>query len=360
MNYLGFSGYGERMLDGLPLHPLFAHAPVVLLPLAAIGVIVLAVMRRRSAQLVYAVLGVLVVAVGSAGATLLSGNALASVMGFEPETHQRWGQAMTIGAVVFLLVAAPFLWLVARGGDSPRPLTKPLGYAASVVGVVVVALTYLAGHSGAQLAWSDVAASTTTPTATNRTYTLDEVAQHRTATDCWTVVDGRVYDLTEWVGRHPGGASAVTGMCGVDATAAYQGKHGGEQGPAEALSRYQIGTLASAATTSATPAATPSASASASATPAASTAAPSASASATTATFTLAQVAQHSTATDCWTVVDGKVYDLTEWVGRHPGGTRAVTGMCGVDATAAFQRAHAGEQGPADALARYQIGTLAA
>ena len=36
--------------------------------------------------------------------------------------------------------------------------------------------------------------------------------------------------------------------------------------------------------------------------------------------FTLADVSKHSTADDCWVIVHGKVYDVTSFVPRHPGG----------------------------------------
>lgn len=37
--------------------------------------------------------------------------------------------------------------------------------------------------------------------------------------------------------------------------------------------------------------------------------------------FTLKEVAVHSTPTDCWVIVHGKVYDVSEFVPRHPGGS---------------------------------------
>jgi cytochrome b involved in lipid metabolism len=37
--------------------------------------------------------------------------------------------------------------------------------------------------------------------------------------------------------------------------------------------------------------------------------------------FTLKDVAVHSTPTDCWVIVHGRVYDVSEFVPRHPGGS---------------------------------------
>lgn len=37
-----------------------------------------------------------------------------------------------------------------------------------------------------------------------KTYTAQEVAKHNLRNDCWIIVDGEVYDVTEYVDEHPG------------------------------------------------------------------------------------------------------------------------------------------------------------
>ncbi len=74
--------------------------------------------------------------------------------------------------------------------------------------------------------------------------------------------------------------------------------------------------------------------------------------------YTLATVATHNTQADCWSAVNGSVYDLTSWVSRHPGGSRAIIGMCGKDASAAFNRQHGSAGRPQAALALLKIGSL--
>src|SRR5690606_31021512 len=52
--------------------------------------------------------------------------------------------------------------------------------------------------------------------------------------------------------------------------------------------------------------------------------------------FTQEQVAQHSSPRDCWIIIDSGVYDVTEFLPQHPGGSQRITPYCGRDATAAF------------------------
>lgn len=78
-------------------------------------------------------------------------------------------------------------------------------------------------------------------------YTMAEVAVHNTATDCWTVVSGQVYNVTPLVISHTGGRATITPTCGVDGTSQYNSQH---QGRANILTimnaSYQIGILATA------------------------------------------------------------------------------------------------------------------
>ena len=48
--------------------------------------------------------------------------------------------------------------------------------------------------------------------------TMKEVEQHNTLVDCWTVIDNKVYDLSQYAEDHPGGAAAIKDSCGKDST----------------------------------------------------------------------------------------------------------------------------------------------
>lgn len=76
------------------------------------------------------------------------------------------------------------------------------------------------------------------------------------------------------------------------------------------------------------------------------------------ATYTLDDVAAHSSSGDCWVAIDGKVYDLTKWEDQHPGGKDKIVQLCGTDATSAFSGQHSDQPAPNAALLGFQIGTL--
>ncbi len=85
-----------------------------------------------------------------------------------------------------------------------------------------------------------------TPTETKpmvKVFTMAEVALHADATSCYSVVNGSVYDLTNWITKHPGGQQAIKGLCGKDGTSAFTGKHGGQQKPETTLAGFEIGVL---------------------------------------------------------------------------------------------------------------------
>ena len=84
----------------------------------------------------------------------------------------------------------------------------------------------------------------TPPSGTTATaYTLAEVKLHNSSASCWSVVNNVVYDVTSWISAHPGGASAIKGMCGVDASGAFNGQHGGQARPVSELASFKIGVL---------------------------------------------------------------------------------------------------------------------
>ncbi|KAF7784430.1 hypothetical protein Agabi119p4_595 [Agaricus bisporus var. burnettii] len=56
-------------------------------------------------------------------------------------------------------------------------------------------------------------------------WTLEQVAQHNSPDSCWVIIQNQVYDVTEFLPDHPGGAKIVLKYAGKDATAAYEPIH---------------------------------------------------------------------------------------------------------------------------------------
>jgi cytochrome b involved in lipid metabolism len=90
---------------------------------------------------------------------------------------------------------------------------------------------------------SSTPAPTPAPTVTKVGYTMTQVRANNTATNCWAVIDGSVYDLTNWIKSHPGGSGAIVGLCGTDGSAAFSIKHGNQSRPAAQLNSYRLGPL---------------------------------------------------------------------------------------------------------------------
>merc|ERR1719506_1793002 len=64
--------------------------------------------------------------------------------------------------------------------------------------------------------------------------------------------------------------------------------------------------------------------------------------------LTMAEVAKHTSKTDCWVVVAGQVLDVTKFLGEHPGGELAILTFGGKDATEEFNMIH-----PPDVIPKY-------
>lgn len=75
-------------------------------------------------------------------------------------------------------------------------------------------------------------------------------------------------------------------------------------------------------------------------------------------TIELSQVSDHDNSESCWAVIKGKVYDLTNWIEQHPGGSERILEICGTDATTQFTEQHEGETRPQNELDSFYIGEV--
>lgn len=81
-------------------------------------------------------------------------------------------------------------------------------------------------------------------TDNTETFTEAEVAAHSSSSDCWSIINGAVFDLTSYINAHPGGAANISSICGVDGTAAFEGNPTHDESAESQLDDLYIGDLA--------------------------------------------------------------------------------------------------------------------
>ncbi|MDI9325348.1 MAG: cytochrome b5-like heme/steroid binding domain-containing protein [Alphaproteobacteria bacterium] len=56
--------------------------------------------------------------------------------------------------------------------------------------------------------------------------------------------------------------------------------------------------------------------------------------------FSSQEVAFHNDITSCYSIINKKVYDLTYFINKHPGGKQKILDICGKDGSTLFQKQH--------------------
>jgi len=76
-------------------------------------------------------------------------------------------------------------------------------------------------------------------------YSRSEVSDHCDSNSCWIIVNNKVYDVTRFLRKHPGGEDIILEHAGRDATSAFIEK-GHSRGAHAMLQDYFIGDIAQA------------------------------------------------------------------------------------------------------------------
>jgi hypothetical protein len=160
-------------LFGLPAHPLIVHIPVVLIPIAAIGAVLMVLSRSWRARIGWLVVAAAGVSLVFVQLAIGSGEALEESVDRSDlvQTHADLGEE-TLPYVAALFVAVLAFMVVdrwrtrrAEGGDpaaSPQrgtwgdPLMAVIAVAVLATSVLSGVWIYRAGHSGATSVWSDL------------------------------------------------------------------------------------------------------------------------------------------------------------------------------------------------------------
>eukprot|EP00873_Tetraselmis_striata_P018376 jgi/Tetstr1/438640/TSEL_027191.t1 len=81
------------------------------------------------------------------------------------------------------------------------------------------------------------------PADGKKVFTLEECEKHIAEEDCWLVIHGKVYDVTEMLDEHPGGGDILVSASGRDATDDFEDV-GHSTSAREWLQKYYIGEYA--------------------------------------------------------------------------------------------------------------------
>ncbi|EER13321.1 succinate dehydrogenase, putative, partial [Perkinsus marinus ATCC 50983] len=138
---------------------------------------------------------------------------------------------------------------------------------------------------------------------------MDEVARHNTKEDCWVVVNGFVLAVTPFLPEHPGGPEAILKYAGKDATEEWNMIHSFDV-LKQYGGKYIVGKLGD---------------------PLGGTA---------DLGLTVEEVARHNTKQDCWVIINGTVFNLTDWLPLHPGGESVILNYAGKDASDEWNAIH--------------------
>ena len=152
---------------GLPLHPLVVHATEVLVPLAAVLVVLTAAWPRFRRWAGYLTLSVSLVALALVPISKESGEQLEARVGENEliEKHSELADGLLPWVIGLVVVAAALLWwnyrekrsrsVTAEATSAPRWIPIALLVVALVAAGGTTVQAVLIGHSGATAVWSE-------------------------------------------------------------------------------------------------------------------------------------------------------------------------------------------------------------
>jgi cytochrome b involved in lipid metabolism len=77
-------------------------------------------------------------------------------------------------------------------------------------------------------------------------FPLAEISKHNSVNDCWLLIGGKVYNVTDYIYQHPGNADTIIAYCGKEASAAFADKGSGKKHSEKAVSllnKYILGAI---------------------------------------------------------------------------------------------------------------------
>lgn len=146
-------------LFGTPAHPLIVHIPIVLIPLVAIGAIIVAAKPAWRSRLTWPLLAATFVTAAAALLAINSGepfqDALQPALGSKADKHSELGDQTALLATIFF-VGALCMVVMDRWFKRLTRSAVALAWAVALVGVVTAVWVIRTGHEGARITWDGV------------------------------------------------------------------------------------------------------------------------------------------------------------------------------------------------------------
>lgn len=70
-----------------------------------------------------------------------------------------------------------------------------------------------------------ITTTTTTNNQTSPNLTVVEIAKHNTSSDCYLIVKNKVYSVSSYVSKHPGGRGKIINNCGKEVSGVFASIH---------------------------------------------------------------------------------------------------------------------------------------
>ena len=247
---------------GLPLHPLIIHAVVVLVPLSALGVIFLLVFPRFAPTFSPLILILLITSTVAGFIAENSGQSLSNRVGY-PGDHAEQGERLAKLILLFTLLYITWFVIYRKSikfKSADKLLKRGLSVLLLLTAIASTTLTFIVGHSGAKASWEDRIKASDSKRLSDLPeqdqalvdqnlsagvikLSISEVKKHNSRDDCWSIVSGKVYNLTSYVQQHPGGIELISSICGIDGSAAFSNQHGSSAKPNNVLTGLLLGSL---------------------------------------------------------------------------------------------------------------------
>ena len=112
--------------------------------------------------------------------------------------------------------------------------------------LVVGLIFYQQKNNQCQLAASSANKQTAVQGGAPMILDMAEIGKHSSLTDCWLLINNKIYNVSSYLTAHPGGVSTIAPYCGKEATRAFDTKDRGQaHSPAanNLLTNYYVGDL---------------------------------------------------------------------------------------------------------------------